>query len=181
MKRTLLDLNSVLRTVVIFVCRELVDSLDWSWRRIISWSILFSKEWPKCIMTWSNTISGMTWKRILFELLIDEEYAKELCLPLSPWCGIHAWCVGFVRSITHESVMRFGKKRKFSLRFIAPLEIHKKFGDTVYKLVFPPHLSVVHLVFYVFLLKKYHPKILILYDWTQFIRSQWGGPHCYSR
>lgn len=50
----------------------------------------------------------------------------------------------------------FGKKGTLSLRFIGPLESPEKYSDVTYRLALPLHLSVVHLVFYISMLKRYH-------------------------
>lgn len=52
--------------------------------------------------------------------------------------------------------MRFGYKGKLSLRFIGPFEIFKKYGDVMYRLAMSPYLSIVHPVFHVSILKRYH-------------------------
>ncbi|WMV13927.1 hypothetical protein MTR67_007312 [Solanum verrucosum] len=54
-----------------------------------------------------------------------------------------------------KSVMRFGKKGKLSLRFLGPFEILEKYEDIAYKLVLPPNLLEVRLVFYVSMLQRY--------------------------
>ncbi|XP_060182284.1 uncharacterized protein LOC132611946 [Lycium barbarum] len=41
-------------------------------------------------------------------------------------------------------------------RYIVPFEILKCMGEVAYKLVFPPSLSGIHLVFHVSMLKRYH-------------------------
>ncbi|XP_070034616.1 uncharacterized protein [Nicotiana tomentosiformis] len=48
-------------------------------------------------------------------------------------------------------VVRFGKKGKFG-----PFEVLERVGEVAYKLALPPSLSGVHLVFHVFMLRKYH-------------------------
>ena len=55
-----------------------------------------------------------------------------------------------------KSVMRFGKKGKLSPRFIGPFEILDRVREVVYRLALPQSLSVVHIVFHVSLLRKYH-------------------------
>ena len=62
-------------------------------------------------------------------------------LKVSPWKG----------------VMRFGKKGKICPRFIGPFEILKRIGKVAYELALPPNLQHIHNVFYVSMLRKYHP------------------------
>ncbi|WMV46236.1 hypothetical protein MTR67_039621 [Solanum verrucosum] len=55
-----------------------------------------------------------------------------------------------------KGVMRFGKNGKLSPRYISHFEVPKCVGPVTYRLALPPNLSGVHLVFYVFMLKRYH-------------------------
>ena len=50
--------------------------------------------------------------------------------------------------------MRFGKKGKFSLRYVGPYKILKRVGKVTYELVLPAELGAVHPVFRISLLKK---------------------------
>ena len=51
--------------------------------------------------------------------------------------------------------MRFGKKGKFSPRFIGPFEILEQVGATAYHLALPPSMTAVHDVFHVSMIRKY--------------------------
>ena len=51
--------------------------------------------------------------------------------------------------------MRFGKKGKFSPRFIGPYEVIEKGGPVEYILAFPPDLEKIHNVFHVSMLRRY--------------------------
>ncbi|GJW80354.1 putative reverse transcriptase domain-containing protein [Tanacetum coccineum] len=59
-------------------------------------------------------------------------------LKVSPWKG----------------VVRFGKKRKLTPRFVGPFDIIKKVGPVAYRLDFPKELNGVHHMFHVSNLKK---------------------------
>ncbi|XP_040990937.1 uncharacterized protein LOC121238162 [Juglans microcarpa x Juglans regia] len=54
-----------------------------------------------------------------------------------------------------KGIMRFGKNGKLSPRYIGPFEILERIGAAAYRLVLPPHLSAVHNVFHVSMLRKY--------------------------
>ncbi|CAL2238784.1 unnamed protein product [Prunus armeniaca] len=62
-------------------------------------------------------------------------------LKLSPWKGL----------------MRFGKRGKFSPRYIGPYEITERIGPVAYRLALPTELSRIHDVFHVSMLRKYMP------------------------
>ncbi|XP_049369705.1 uncharacterized protein LOC125834617 [Solanum verrucosum] len=53
-----------------------------------------------------------------------------------------------------KDVMRFGKKRKFSPRYIGLYKIIQKIGQVVHELELPQELSTVHLVFHVSMIQK---------------------------
>lgn len=52
-------------------------------------------------------------------------------------------------------VMMFRIKGELNPRFIGHFEILEKYGDVVFRLVFPPHLAVVHKLIHVSMMKKY--------------------------
>lgn len=54
-----------------------------------------------------------------------------------------------------KGVLRFGRKGKWSPRYIWPFEILKKIGEVAYELALPPSLSGVYPVFHVSMLQKY--------------------------
>ncbi|XP_070029358.1 uncharacterized protein [Nicotiana sylvestris] len=54
-----------------------------------------------------------------------------------------------------KGVMRFGKKGKLSPQYIVSFKVFQRIGEVAYKLVFPPSLSSVHLIFYASMLRKY--------------------------
>ena len=61
----------------------------------------------------------------------------------------------FQKKSSMRGIMRFGKKRKLSPRFIGPFEILKRVGVVAYRLALPPSMSGVHDVFNVSMLRKY--------------------------
>ena len=54
-----------------------------------------------------------------------------------------------------KGVMRFGKRGKFSPRYIGPFEVLKRVGEVAYEEL-PQELSGVHPLFHVSMMKKYH-------------------------
>ncbi|XP_074291098.1 uncharacterized protein LOC141617863 [Silene latifolia] len=54
-----------------------------------------------------------------------------------------------------KGVMRFGKRGKFSQKYIGPYEILDKVGEVAYHLALPPALAKVRNVFHVSQLRKY--------------------------
>ena len=63
-------------------------------------------------------------------------------------------------------VIRFGKKRRLSTRYIGPFEVIKQIDEVAYRLALPPILSNLHDVFYVSMLKKYlyNPSYMLSYE-----------------
>ncbi|XP_070040181.1 uncharacterized protein [Nicotiana tomentosiformis] len=49
-----------------------------------------------------------------------------------------------------KGIIRFGRKGKFSLRFIGPFEVLRRIGEVAYELALPPSVLGVHPVFYEF-------------------------------
>lgn len=61
----------------------------------------------------------------------------------------------FLRVSRIKSVMRFGKRRKLSPRYIDPFEIFQTDGDVAYELALPQDLLAVHLIFHIPKLRHY--------------------------
>ncbi|XP_074276978.1 uncharacterized protein LOC141600631 [Silene latifolia] len=61
----------------------------------------------------------------------------------------------FLKVSPTKGVVRFGKQRKLSPRYIGPFEIIERVGDVAYRLLLPIELSKIHDVFHISVLKKY--------------------------
>ncbi|XP_070014978.1 uncharacterized protein [Nicotiana sylvestris] len=71
--------------------------------------------------------------------------AENIKIPMWKWEMIIMDFVG---------MMRFGKKGKFSVRYVGPYRIIKRIGQVAYKLELTLEMSLVHPVFHVSMLKK---------------------------
>ena len=61
----------------------------------------------------------------------------------------------FMRISPWKGLLRFGKKGKFSPRYMVPYEIDERIGKVAYRLRLPPELARIHDVFHVSMLRKY--------------------------
>ena len=79
-------------------------------------------------------------------------------------------------------MVRFGKRRKLSPRFIGPFEILLRVGTVVYRLALPPNMSGVYEVFHVSMLRRYTPDPAHVVDWEEIKvdtdRTFEEGPMC---
>ena len=73
----------------------------------------------------------------------------------------------FLKVMPKRGVVRFGKRRKLSPRFIGPFEILERVGTVAYRLALPPSISGVHEVFHVSMLQIYTPDRAHVVDWGQ--------------
>ena len=73
----------------------------------------------------------------------------------------------FLKVMPKRGVVKFGKRRKLSPRFIGPFEILERIGAVAYRLALPPSMSGVHEVFHVSMLRKYTPDPAHVVDWGQ--------------
>ncbi|KAK4383179.1 hypothetical protein Sango_2802100 [Sesamum angolense] len=70
---------------------------------------------------------------------MEYEVGEKVILKVSPWRGI----------------LRFGKQRKLSPRYIGPYEILERVGPLAYRLALPAELSQIHDVFHISMLRRY--------------------------
>ena len=64
-------------------------------------------------------------------------------------------------------MVRFGKHRKLSPRFIGPFDILERVGTVACRLALSPSMSSVHEVFHVSMLRKYTPDPAHVVDWGE--------------
>ena len=83
----------------------------------------------------------------------QKSYADIRRRPLEFEVGDHV----LLKVIPKRGVVRFGKHRKLSLRFIGPFEILERVGTVAYRLALPPNMSGIHEVFHISMLRKYTP------------------------
>ena len=61
----------------------------------------------------------------------------------------------FLKVSLMKNIMRFGKKGKFSPRYVRPFEVLEKVGALACRVALPPKLEKIHNVFHVSSLRKY--------------------------
>ena len=61
----------------------------------------------------------------------------------------------FLKITPLKGITRFGMKGKLSPRYIGPVEILERIGAVAYRLALAPHLSKIHNVFHISMLKNY--------------------------
>ena len=66
-----------------------------------------------------------------------------------------------------RGVVRFGKRRKLSPKFIGPFEILERVGTVAYRLALPPSMSGVHEVFCISMLRGYTSDPAHVVDWGE--------------
>ena len=88
----------------------------------------------------------------------------------------------FLKVMHKRGVVRFGKRRKLSPRFVGPFEILERVGTVAYRLALPPSMLGVYEVFHVSMLRKYTPDPAHVVDWGQIEVDTDGtfeeGPMC---
>ena len=92
-------------------------------------------------------------QRLLMAQSRQKSYADVRRQPLEFEVGDHV----FLKVMPKRGVVRFGKRRKLSSRFIGPFEILERVCIVAYRLALPPSMSGVHEVFHVSMLQMYTP------------------------
>ena len=117
---------------------------------------------PDLIRDTSEKVSSIR-QRLLTAQSWQKSYADVRRRPLEFEVRDHV----FLKVMPKRGVVRFGKRRKISPRFIGPFEILERVGTIAYWLALPPNMSGVHEVFQVSMLRKYTPDPAHVVDWGQ--------------
>ena len=117
---------------------------------------------PDLIRDTSEKVSLIR-QRLLTAQSRQKSYADVRCRPLEFEVGDHV----FLKVMPKRGVVRFGKRRKLSPRFIGPFEILERIDTVAYRLALPPNMSGIHEVFHVSMLQKYTPDPTHVVDWGQ--------------
>ena len=75
----------------------------------------------------------------------------------------------FLKVMSKKGVVRFGKRGKFSSRYIRPFKVRERVGTVVYQLALPPSLLSVHTIFHISMLRKYTPDSTHVVDWGKLV------------
>ena len=117
---------------------------------------------PNLIRDTSEKVSLIR-QRLLTAQSQQKSYADVRRRPLEFEVGDHV----FLKVIPKRGVVRFGKRRKLSPRFIGRFEILERAGTIAYLLALPPSMSGVHEVFNVSMLWRYTPYPAHVVDWGE--------------
>ena len=82
--------------------------------------------------------------------------------------GLETWFV-FLKVSPMRGVTHFGIKGKLAPWFTGPFEIIERVGPLAYHLDLPPHLSDIHNVFHVSMLRKYEPDSSQVVMWIEIL------------
>ena len=117
-------------------------------------------------------------KRLLKAQSQKKSYTDKRRQPLEFEVSDHV----FLKVMPKRGVVRFGKRRKLSSRYIEPFEILERIGTVAYQLALPSNLSGVHEVFHVSMLWKYTPDLTHVVDWGELIMDvgPWRRDWCLS-
>ncbi|CAN6440391.1 unnamed protein product [Victoria cruziana] len=99
-----------------------------------------------CVMEWQ----GDWYKHLpLVEFVYNNSYHASI--------GMVPFETLYGRRCHAPGIFRFGKKGKLSAKYIGPFEVIERIRPLAYRLALPPHLSQVHDVFHISILRKYLP------------------------
>ena len=117
-------------------------------------------------------------QRLLTAQSRQKSYVDVRRRPLEFEVGDHI----FLNVMPKRGVVRFGKSRKLSPRFIGPFKILERVGAIAYRLALLPSMSGVHKVFHFFMLQRYTPDPTHVVDWGEIEVDTDGtfeeGPMC---
>ena len=133
-------------------------------RSLICWTEVgeISITGPDLIKDTSEKVSLIR-QRLLTAQSWQKSYADVRRRPLEFEVGDHV----FLKVMPKRGVIRFGKRRKLSPRFIGPFEILERVGTVVHRLDLPPSMLGVHEVFHVSMLRRYTLDPAHVVDWGE--------------
>ena len=102
-------------------------------------------------------------QRLLTAQSQQKSYVDVRRRPLEFEVGDHV----FLKVMPKRGVVKFGKRKKLSPRFIGPFELLERVGTIAYRLALPPSISGVHEVFHVSMLRGYTPDPTYVVDWGE--------------
>ena len=126
---------------------------------------------PDLIRDTSKKVS-LVRQRLLTAQSRQKSYVDVRRRPLEFEVGDHV----FLRVMPKRGVVRIGKRRKLSPRFIRPFEILERVGTVVHRLALPPSMSGVHEVFHVSMLLIYILQIQLMWWIGDRLRLTLMGP-----
>ena len=121
-----------------------------------------------------DTSEKVSWirQRLLTAQSRQKSYADVRRRPLDFEVGDHV----FLKVMPKRGVVRFGKRRKLSPRFIGPFEIIERVSTIAYRLALPPSMSGVHEVFHISMLRRYTLDPAHVVDCGERLRLTQMGP-----
>ena len=106
---------------------------------------------PEYIRETTKNIKSIR-QRLLTAQSRQKSYADKKRRTLEFEAGDHV----FLRVSPKRGVLHFGQDKTLSPRFVGPFKV-LHVGEVAYRMVLPLHLSRVHNVFHVSMLRKYEP------------------------
>ena len=106
-----------------------------------------------------------TSKKVEFIRKRQKSYAYRPRRPLEFEVGDHV----FLKVMPKRGVVRFGKRRKLSSRYIEPFRVLKMVGMVAYRFSLPLSLLSVHAEFHVSMLRKYTLDPTHVVDWGKLV------------
>ena len=105
----------------------------------------------------------LIWQRLLTDQSRQKCYANKKRRTLEFEARDHA----FLHVSPKHGVLWFKQDKKLLQQFIGPFKVLEHMGEVAYRFALPPHLSRVHNVFHVSMLRKYEPTKGHILKWPE--------------